>query len=190
MPFPLWPTAFLLPLGLSFYYFVLAGERTFERSPSDDLGSGLGQFSFLVTGTLGTLFLGFRATVPAWNAVASGALMICALGLYEWARHVIRGRRFHIAWSGDVPEELCEAGPYRLVRHPVYASYVLAFAAQFVALPSIWTAVIFLFNAGLFAHAARDDERALAASDLADDYASYRKRTGMFVPRFTRRRSG
>ncbi len=30
---------------------------------------------------------------------------------------------------------------------------------------------------------ARDDERAPAASDLAADYARYKQRVGMFVPR-------
>ena len=51
-PPPLWPTVFVFPLGLCFYYFILAGARTFEVSPDDDLGSGIAQFSFLVTGTL------------------------------------------------------------------------------------------------------------------------------------------
>jgi protein-S-isoprenylcysteine O-methyltransferase Ste14 len=182
----LWPLVFVFPLGLCFYYFILAGARTFEVSPDDDLGSGIAQFSFLFTGTLGTLFLGYRAHVPAGNAVAAGTLMVAALVLYEWARHTIADRRFHIAWSGDVPEAVCDAGPYGFVRHPVYASYILAFAAMLVALPSLWSLAIFLFNAGLFIHAARDDERSLAASDLSDDYSRYAIRTGMFIPRSPR----
>ena len=186
-PLPLWPTVFVFPLGLCFFYFILAGARTFEVSPDDDLGSGIAQFSFLVTGTLGTLFLGYRANVPIGNAVAGGALMIAALGLYEWARHTIMDRRFHIAWSGDVPEAVCQEGPYAHVRHPVYASYIIAFAAMLAALPSLWSLAIFLFNAGLFIHAARDDERSLGASDLSDDYSRYRMRTGMFIPHSSRK---
>ena len=186
-PFPLWPTIFIFPLGLCFFYFILAGERSFERSPSDEFGAGLGQFSFLVTGTLGTISLGLRAEVPVRNAICSAVLMFCSLALYEWARHTVRGRRFHIAWSGDVPGELCDAGPYRYVRHPVYASYFLAFAAMLVALPYLVTLAIFIFNLALFTHAAWDDERSLAASDLCADYARYKKQTGMFLPRLARR---
>jgi protein-S-isoprenylcysteine O-methyltransferase Ste14 len=184
---PLWPTAFVIPLGLCFYYFLLAGSRTFEIDPDDDLGSGIAQFSFFVTGMLGTILLGYRANVPVGNAVAGAALMACALALYEWARQTIMERRFHIAWNGDVPEAVCEAGPYRLVRHPLYASYMLAFAAQFAAVPSLWIGAIFIFNVGLFTHAALDDERSLARSHLADEYARYKARTGMFLPRLGRK---
>lgn len=185
-PLPLWPTAFVFPLAIGFYYFLLAGARTFEYGPQDDLASGLAQFSFLVTGTLATIFLGWRAEVSMANAVAGGGLMLAALALYEWARHTIAGRRFHIAWSGEVPDAVCEAGPYRFVRHPFYASYLLAFAGLVAALPSLWTLAIFGFNAALFGHAARDDERSMAQSDLAAEYARYRARTGMFLPRLRR----
>nr|WP_166178405.1 isoprenylcysteine carboxylmethyltransferase family protein [Altererythrobacter segetis] len=187
---PLWPTVFILPLGLCFYYFILAGARTFEVSPDDDLGSGIAQFSFLVTGTLATLFLGYRAHVPMGNAVAGGALMAAALTLYEWARHTIADRRFHIAWNGEVPEAVCEDGPYAHIRHPIYASYLIAFAAMLAALPSLWSLAIFLLNASLFVHAARDDERSMAGSDLAPVYARYKRRTGMFLPRFWRKAVG
>jgi protein-S-isoprenylcysteine O-methyltransferase Ste14 len=180
---PLWPTAFVIPLGLCFYYFLLAGSRTFEIDPDDDLGSGIAQFSFFVTGMLATILLGYRAHVTVWNAVGGAALMAGALALYEWARQTIIGRRFHLAWNGDVPETVCEGGPYRYVRHPLYASYMLAFAAQFAAVPSIWIGAIFIFNVGLFTHAALDDERSLARSHLADEYARYKLRTGMFLPR-------
>ncbi len=180
---PLWPTAFLLPLGLCFYYFLLAGARTFRYGPESDLAAGIAQASFF-SGLFGTVMLGFRASVPTANAIAAGALMLGALLLYEWARRTIRTRGFHVAWSGDVPESVCREGPYRLVRHPVYSAYILAFAAMVVALPMLATFAIFLANLALFAHAARDDERSLAESALAADYARYRAGAGMFLPRF------
>jgi protein-S-isoprenylcysteine O-methyltransferase Ste14 len=180
---------FVLPLGLCFYYFILAGARTFEVNADDDLGSGVAQASFL-SGTLGTLLAGYRADVSPWHAISGAALMIGALLLYEWARRTIMSRRFHIAWSGDVPEAVCEAGPYRYIRHPLYASYVLAFAAMLAAVPSPWTLAILVGNAGLFVHAARDDERSIAASDLAADYARYKQRAGMFFPRLWRKAVG
>jgi protein-S-isoprenylcysteine O-methyltransferase Ste14 len=183
VPFPLPQPLFLLLVTLGFTYFMLAGARTFERDDSDDLGSGLGQFSFLCTGALATWFLGRGVVIHLWNGVGALVLLACALLLYEWARRTIRHRRFHIAWSGDVPDALCEAGPYRHVRHPVYLSYMLAFLAMTIALPMIWTVVILLFNVALFTHAGFSEERAIAESPLAEDYAGYRKRVGMFLPR-------
>jgi hypothetical protein len=38
--------------------------------------------------------------------------------------------------------------------------------------------------------AARDDERSIAASDLAADYARYKQRAGMFFPRLWRKAVG
>jgi protein-S-isoprenylcysteine O-methyltransferase Ste14 len=180
---------FVLPLGLCFYYFVLAGARTFEINVYDDFGSGVAQISFL-SGTLGTVLVGYRADVSPWNAIAGGAMMIGALLLYEWARRTIITRHFHIAWSGDVPDAVCHAGPYGFIRHPLYASYMLAFAAMLAAVPSPWTFAIFVVNVALFVHAARDDERSIAASELAAEYARYKQRVGMFLPRLRRKVMG
>ena len=87
-----------------------------------------------------------------------------------------------------MPETLCDEGPYRYIRHPIYLSYVLAFLAVLIALPHWITALSFLLNFALSVGAARSDERVLAGSALAADYAAYRERTGMFLPfRATRR---
>lgn len=69
------------------------------------------------------------------------------------------------------------------IRHPIYASYILAFLALFVAMPILPTLLIFIFNAALFTHAAFRDERDLLSSALAGAYAEYKERTGMFIPR-------
>ncbi len=184
MILPLPQPLFLLGLVLAFTYFMLAGARTFERDESDGIAAGLGQFSFLCTGAIATWFIGRGVTVYLWNGLASAMLMAAALSLYEWARRTIRYRKFRIAWSGEVPETLCESGPYRFVRHPLYLSYILAFAALLAALPTVWTVLIFAFNIALFVHAAFSDQRSLAESPLAADYADYKKRVGMFFPRF------
>ena len=180
---PFWQTAYLFVLGLSFYYFVLAGARTFEVNVGDETPSGIAQFSFLITGTIGTLVFNFGHSLPLANALAGAVLLLASLALYEWARHVIRNRRFHLAWTGDVPDAVCEEGPYRFVRHPLYLSYILAFVAVVAAYPGLASAAILIFNGALFTHAAITDERSLGRSDLAAAYADYKARTGMFVPR-------
>jgi protein-S-isoprenylcysteine O-methyltransferase Ste14 len=79
---------------------------------------------------------------------------------------------------------LCERGPYRFVRHPIYLSYMLAFGAVVIALPHWVSALMFIVSIAIFTHAAFTDERTLARSALAADYAAYRERAGMFWPRF------
>jgi protein-S-isoprenylcysteine O-methyltransferase Ste14 len=176
----------LVVLGCSFVYFLGAGARTFTSSGSDDAGALWAQFSF-GTGGLTTIWLGLIVPIGLYNGLASTAILACSLALYEWARHVIRGRGFYIAWSGDVPEALCERGPYAYIRHPIYASYILAFLAELAALPTPITLAAFLFNAGLFTHAALSDQRSLMSGAFGAEYAQYKKRTGMFLPRIFRR---
>jgi protein-S-isoprenylcysteine O-methyltransferase Ste14 len=183
---PLWPTAYVFVLALTFYYFVLAGARTFEVNPGDETSSFVAQFSFLITGTLATFFLGLHKPLPRWNLIASIALLLASIVLYEWARRTIKDRRFHLAWTGDVPDAICAEGPYRYLRHPLYTGYILAFAALLIAFPSHLSLAIFVGNVALFTHAGISDERSLARSELSTDYARYKSSTGMFLPRLRR----
>ncbi len=173
----------LLVLGCTFVYFLGAGARTFTRSGEDDAGATWAQISFMWTGALATLFLGLYVPIRLYNGIGAAAVLLCSLALYEWARRAVWGRSFHVAWSGNAPDSLCDEGPYAYVRHPIYAAYMLAFLAVFIAMPTIPTAIVLAFNVGLFTHAALSDERSLESSSLADEYAQYKKRTGMFFPR-------
>jgi protein-S-isoprenylcysteine O-methyltransferase Ste14 len=177
----------IVVLGCSFVYFLAAGARTFTSSGTDDAGALWAQISFGFTGAATAIFLGLYVPIRLYNALASIGVLICSLTLYEWARHVISGRSFYIAWSGDVPAALCDQGPYAYVRHPIYASYILAFLAMLVAMPTLVTLAVLVFNAGLFTHAALSDERSLGSGTFAAEYVLYRKRTGMFLPRVARR---
>src|SRR5687767_13043775 len=176
----------LVVLGCTFVYFLGAGGRTFTRSGADDSGAAFAQLSFVWSGAATTIILGLYLPIRIYNGIGSLAVLICSLTLYEWARHTIWGRSFYIAWSGDVPEALCDRGPYAHVRHPIYASYILAFLAVLVALPTLITLAAFVFNAGLFTHAALSDERSLTSSAFGAEYARYKERTGMFLPRIVR----
>jgi len=141
----------------------------------------------MVTGALATIWQGLLVPIRLYNGLAAISILACSLALYEWARHVVWGRKFYIAWSGSVPDALCDQGPYAYIRHPIYASYILAFLAVLVALPTLLTLAAFVFNVGLFTHAALSDERSLATGTFGADYARYKKRTGMFLPRLVRR---
>ena len=185
---PTLPNAILLLLlGGVFIHFVIAGGRTFYFvANGNELAGIIGELLFYGTGTMVTWWLGIHRPIPPANQWAAALVLLSSLALYEWARRTIWGRRFGLGWGTHVPETLCDSGPYRYIRHPIYLSYVLAFLAVLVALPHWITAATFLLNLVVFADCARRDERGIAGSALAADYAAYRKRTGMFLPRIGR----
>lgn len=152
----------VLVLGCSFVYFLGAGSRTVTRSGEDDTGALWAQISFMWTGAAATLFLGLYVPIRLYNGIASAAVLLCSLALYEWARRVVWGRNFYLAWSGNVPDSVCEDGPYAYLRHPIHTAYILAFLAVLIAMPTIPTVVVFAFNVALFTHAAVSDERPTA----------------------------
>ena len=180
---------YLMVLGATFLHFLIFGGRTFKTSPLGEIGSAWGQFSFLITGTVGTWWLGSFWPIHLYNGIASAILLLLSLMLYEWSRRVISGNGLWIAWSDEVPDRVIEEGPYAYIRHPIYASYLLAFLATWVALAKTQALVLFLFNVVLFTHAAITDERNLAQSPLAAKYEAYKRRAGRFFPRLTTARA-
>jgi protein-S-isoprenylcysteine O-methyltransferase Ste14 len=103
--------------------------------------------------------------------------MIAAYLFVLWALLTLR-RNFSI-----LPESrnLVRHGPYALVRHPLYAAYILTYLL--VALPRFGPAALALAALGIAGEMwrARNEERVLAAS--FPEYAAYAAATPRFVPK-------
>lgn len=121
------------------------------------------------------------ALAPGWRWVGVG--LACA-GLAGWAwvlAHLGAGLSVSIALRED--QSLVETGPYRLVRHPMYTTYLVLWAGFFL-LSANW----FVLATGYAAHAlamiARAPrEEAMLERAFGEQYTSYRHRTGKFFPR-------
>jgi protein-S-isoprenylcysteine O-methyltransferase Ste14 len=127
---------------------------------------------------------------PNWMRPSSPALFLAGLFLWMvgaylglWALLRLR-RAFSI-----VPQArtLVTDGPYRIARHPVYASYLLQYGG--VAISHLTPAIAALFFAWFVVVRIRIvyEERILDAT--FPQYASYRLRVGRFAPRFARART-
>jgi protein-S-isoprenylcysteine O-methyltransferase Ste14 len=71
-------------------------------------------------------------------------------------------------------------GPYRLVRHPVYAGQILAATGVVIWRFAWWSALLYLAFVAVQVTRAALEERKIAA--VFPEYAEYRKRTWRFVP--------
>jgi protein-S-isoprenylcysteine O-methyltransferase Ste14 len=177
--------AFALLIAGPFLYFITAGAKTFTVPELRDAGASIGQISFF-SGAFGVLAVGLFHRPELFHELCGALLALCSVVLYEWTRRTVHGRIFYTGLGGEVPEMVCEQGPYRYVRHPFYMSYMIAFLGMVSAFPGSVTETLCLLNIGLLVYIAFDDERVLARSRLAADYAAYKIRAGMFLPRLRR----
>jgi protein-S-isoprenylcysteine O-methyltransferase Ste14 len=107
-------------------------------------------------------------------------LQIIAVLLGIWAVQTMHLGHFNIVPDPRPDTQLVEAGPYRWIRHPMYASILLYF------LPLIlidFTPIRFVFYAALviFLWLKLSYEERLLSEKLPD-YADYRLRTKKWIP--------
>lgn len=85
--------------------------------------------------------------------------------------------------SDDAPEHIVTEGAYSRIRHPFYASYLLALVGSVVLFPH-WATIGLAIYAGVVLTAtAVNEERKIINSEYGAEYARYIARTGRFLPR-------
>ena len=116
-----------------------------------------------------------------------GIAAVCAL--LCWFATLLCYRRMGDDWGMAVTSQetaLITDGPFRRIRHPIYAFSILLMLGSAVVLPTLPMLAVALVHVMLMNLKARNEEVHLAAKHGAD-YARYAARTGRFVPRFTTR---
>ena len=110
------------------------------------------------------------------------AILAASVLLFLWARITIKGKFFSYISSTDVPQFVCTEGPYRWIRHPFYASYLLTLVAVTLMFPNYITVIATIVAIISFTHAAKFEESKFEGSPVASEYAAYMRRTGRFLP--------
>ena len=134
-------------------------------------------YAVVVTGTTRADLFN-AAAIPGCLGLAG------ALGLFAWARLATQGRFFSYIASTDTPKFICTDGPYRWIRHPFYASYLLTLVSTAVLFPSLVTIIGTAVAILGFNRSAKFEEDKFEDSPLASEYRAYMTRTGRFLPGF------
>ncbi|GAB4479420.1 MAG: isoprenylcysteine carboxylmethyltransferase family protein [Anaerolineae bacterium] len=84
---------------------------------------------------------GWSPPLPLWLMIAAGVVLLLAYLLGNWAMFSNRFFSGTVRIQHDRGHTVVTTGPYRLVRHPAYASNVLAWAVTPVMLGSLWALI-------------------------------------------------
>jgi protein-S-isoprenylcysteine O-methyltransferase Ste14 len=148
-------------------------------------GAGRPSRAMIVTALLAAASAVLQLTAlrrrPLPHPIVAVALYGGGAALFWWAVAVTRGR-LAACGQGCVSPEVVTAGPYRLIRHPFYTAYNVIWAAGFAATgwwPLVLAAVVMAVR---YDQAAREEELGFGAGALAEEYATYRQRTGKYLP--------
>jgi protein-S-isoprenylcysteine O-methyltransferase Ste14 len=114
-----------------------------------------------------------------WS-VAGGSLVVLAEALFIWAM-ISLGRQYSPCYDSFVPKAVVTRGPYRCVRHPIYAAnFSLLLGILFLSGTLLLIPNLLILGVGYY-RAAVQEESYLCA--YLPKYRGYRQRTGLFLPR-------
>lgn len=104
--------------------------------------------------------------------VFSAALMI-------WSRLTLGVRSFHVA-ANPTEGKLITVGPYRWLRHPIYAAIIYFSWACLISFPYLWTIFsVFLITGGLFIRMIMEEK---SLRDTYPDYDAYCRKAKRIIP--------
>jgi protein-S-isoprenylcysteine O-methyltransferase Ste14 len=169
--------------GSTLIVFAVALQNFFVQPPTLTRRQRLFQDLSVLVGLTHGLGLLVLNSATNWWASVGIAMYSVALALFlsaiESARRTPMTRTF-------VYEPHCttilQAGPYRVIRHPIYLSYSLAWLAAPVAMQSIVLGATAIPMIACYVVSAREEERLLATGARSADYEQYRARTWRMVP--------
>ncbi len=146
-------------------WFVLA---FLIRRPPRAVSWHLGSWLLAAGGTFGGVLLRPDGAHPAWGVETGLGLQLTGLAIAIMSLLAL-GRSFGFV-AAD--RGLVTRGPYAVVRHPVYAAYVLIQSGYLVQSLSLWNVAVLLFATGCNIGRSLAEERVLAASSA---YTAYRR---------------
>ncbi len=85
--------------------------------------------------------------------------------------------------ENDAPKSIVTWGAYQRIRHPFYASFIIALTSALIYAPHALTVFSWIAGFAVLNVTAAREERRLSSSEFGKDYVEYMGKTGRFVPK-------
>jgi protein-S-isoprenylcysteine O-methyltransferase Ste14 len=112
-------------------------------------------------------------------AAIGAAVFIVGIALSIWAR-IELGRNWGMPMTERAEPELVTAGPYHLVRHPIYSGLLLALVGTALATNLLGLIVVAVLSVYFYYSASVEEKNLVLAFPTA--YPAYQARTRMLIP--------
>lgn len=170
----------------NFGAFIIGAFAIFERKDMDQ--GRLRVVSYLILllmiGSVAALLISKNITTYFF---AFGLIpTLLSTVLFFQCYKIVRNQKLTPVYSKDCPSFILQKGPYKYIRHPFYASYILTFLGSAIAANVWWSYSITGLIFYLYHEASQAEEKKFAKSSLSSEYQAYRKSTGRFTPRLNR----
>ena len=107
-------------------------------------------------------------------------LLVLGVALGVWAVLAMRRSRLRVFPEPAADATLVTAGPYQVIRHPMYTGLLTAFAGVLLTDPCLYRTVVYLALLAVLICKLQREERML--DRRFSDYAEYRLRTCRLIP--------
>lgn len=169
--------------GTTLVIFAVALQNFFVQPATLTRGQRLFQDLSVLLGMTHGFALLLLDSASDLRAGLGIAIYVAALALFlsaiEAARRIPMTRTF-------VYEPKCNniirVGPYRVIRHPIYLSYSLAWSAAPMATHNLFLAFTAVIMVGCYVISAREEERRMRLGTLRDEYQEWQRQTWRLIP--------
>jgi protein-S-isoprenylcysteine O-methyltransferase Ste14 len=186
--------AFIAMMAIRFYYQskVLREKREIEiREGSISLIAGsIAALTTIVFGVEYIFFPGvfsfaYLLSYPDWVRWLGGFALAVGIALLGVSHHHL-GKSFHSLVVSKEDQLLVETGPYRWIRHPIYAAYLINYIGGGL-LSSNWVlTVVPVIMFALMVIMRMGKEEKVMEEKFGQKYIAYKERTGRLLPRIKR----
>lgn len=176
-----WSLLLFVLLMSSLASFGWGMSKFFLKPTGDTAGMKVIRAFSTVTALLHLAAILVTPCKPTQSLVAA-AMYASGLALFFWAISANRKRSLSAAFSQDLPSHLVTWGPYRMIRHPFYTAYLMAWTAGYLGTGRLWLLPTLAGMIIVYFTAALKEEDKFASSRLAEQYRTYQQCTGRFLP--------